>query len=90
MHTERYFDEALRREIIERTVVTAPNEEALRSTLSQLHARAIARPGIREVRQRVIGRNDPCPCGSGAKFKKCCLRDADDSRFAEQVQGETE
>ena len=19
-----------------------------------------------------IGRNDPCPCGSGAKFKKCC------------------
>ena len=21
-----------------------------------------------------IGRNDPCPCGSGRKFKKCCLR----------------
>ncbi len=20
------------------------------------------------------GRNDPCPCGSGKKFKKCCLR----------------
>ena len=20
-----------------------------------------------------IGRNDPCPCGSGMKFKKCCL-----------------
>lgn len=19
------------------------------------------------------GRNDPCPCGSGRKFKKCCL-----------------
>ncbi|MBO6180730.1 SEC-C domain-containing protein [bacterium] len=19
-----------------------------------------------------IGRNDPCPCGSGKKFKKCC------------------
>ena len=19
-----------------------------------------------------IGRNDPCPCGSGAKYKKCC------------------
>ncbi|MBX3680834.1 MAG: SEC-C domain-containing protein, partial [Rhodocyclaceae bacterium] len=18
------------------------------------------------------GRNDPCPCGSGLKFKKCC------------------
>ena len=22
-----------------------------------------------------IGRNDPCPCGSGRKFKKCCLND---------------
>jgi preprotein translocase subunit SecA len=21
---------------------------------------------------RMIGRNDPCPCGSGKKFKKCC------------------
>lgn len=19
-----------------------------------------------------IGRNDPCPCGSGKKYKKCC------------------
>jgi len=23
---------------------------------------------------RDVGRNDPCPCGSGRKFKKCCLR----------------
>jgi uncharacterized protein YecA (UPF0149 family) len=20
-----------------------------------------------------IGRNDPCPCGSGLKYKKCCI-----------------
>lgn len=20
-----------------------------------------------------VGRNEPCPCGSGQKFKKCCL-----------------
>ena len=26
---------------------------------------------------RGIGRNDPCPCGSGNKFKKCCLGKAD-------------
>lgn len=19
-----------------------------------------------------VGRNDPCPCGSGSKYKKCC------------------
>jgi hypothetical protein len=24
-------------------------------------------------RRLKIGRNDPCPCGSGRKFKKCCL-----------------
>jgi SEC-C motif-containing protein len=23
-----------------------------------------------------VGRNDPCPCGSGKKFKQCCLRSA--------------
>lgn len=21
-----------------------------------------------------VARNDPCPCGSGEKYKKCCLR----------------
>ena len=25
-----------------------------------------------EIKQLCIGRNDPCPCGSGKKFKKCC------------------
>jgi SEC-C motif-containing protein len=24
------------------------------------------------VRVEKIGRNDPCPCGSGKKYKKCC------------------
>ena len=23
--------------------------------------------------QKKVGRNDPCPCGSGLKYKKCCL-----------------
>lgn len=23
-------------------------------------------------RMKKTGRNDPCPCGSGKKFKKCC------------------
>ena len=28
---------------------------------------------IRNRSQRV-GRNDPCPCGSGKKYKNCCMR----------------
>lgn len=27
----------------------------------------------RLVRRVKIGRNDPCPCDSGRKFKKCCI-----------------
>jgi Mlc titration factor MtfA (ptsG expression regulator) len=26
-------------------------------------------------KQKRIGRNDPCPCGSGEKFKTCCLKE---------------
>lgn len=35
----------------------------------QLHAGQPASNPLRSV-----GRNDPCPCGSGRKFKKCCLQ----------------
>jgi len=28
-----------------------------------------------------IGRNDPCPCGSGKKYKKCCARASDTRLF---------
>jgi SEC-C motif domain protein len=31
------------------------------------------KPVVREEPR--IGRNDPCPCGSGKKYKKCCGRD---------------
>jgi SWIM/SEC-C metal-binding protein len=24
------------------------------------------------VAEKTVGRNDPCPCGSGKKYKKCC------------------
>lgn len=25
-----------------------------------------------QLRRMKVGRNEPCPCGSGKKFKKCC------------------
>lgn len=31
-----------------------------------------------------IGRNDPCPCGSGKKYKRCCL-DQDEAAEREQA-----
>ena len=27
-------------------------------------------------KEKKIGRNDPCPCGSGKKYKKCCGRNS--------------
>ncbi|MGH9717376.1 MAG: SEC-C metal-binding domain-containing protein [Candidatus Acidiferrales bacterium] len=26
---------------------------------------------VRNIKTK-IGRNDPCPCGSGKKYKRCC------------------
>ncbi|GAJ19710.1 unnamed protein product, partial [marine sediment metagenome] len=33
-----------------------------------------SRPQPATVGSKKIGRNDPCPCGSGKKYKKCCGR----------------
>lgn len=27
-------------------------------------------------KEKKVGRNDPCPCGSGLKYKKCCGKNA--------------
>ncbi len=33
-----------------------------------------------------IGRNDPCPCGSGKKYKHCCLGITDDHKGMNQAR----
>jgi len=35
-------------------------------------APAAPRPAPRTASGEKVGRNDPCPCGSGKKYKKCC------------------
>jgi preprotein translocase subunit SecA len=35
--------------------------------------RGEATSAVQTVRRgKKVGRNEPCPCGSGKKFKKCC------------------
>ena len=36
-----------------------------------------------------IGRNDPCPCGSGKKFKKCCLGSPRKKLVTEETETKT-
>ena len=31
-------------------------------------------PTPKQLKRGRIGRNDPCGCGSGIKFNKCCLK----------------
>lgn len=33
----------------------------------------------------IVGRNDRCPCGSGKKFKKCCLLSASNDDMARML-----
>jgi hypothetical protein len=37
-----------------------------------LQSEVVSAPATAGSRHERIGRNDPCPCGSGKKFKKCC------------------
>jgi len=45
------------------------------SAASAAFDQAFQKPPAPRV-QKTVGRNDPCPCGSGKKFKSCCGRTA--------------
>lgn len=41
--------------------------------LAQLRALYNRKPKQLVRKHAKVGRNDPCPCGSGKKFKNCCM-----------------
>ena len=51
----------------------AETEKARQDKLSYSHAGESAKQPVRRA-QKKVGRNQPCPCGSGKKYKKCCGR----------------
>ena len=51
-----------------RLVSASPEKQALPATAGDGTDRA------QPHRSKKIGRNDPCPCGSGKKYKNCCGR----------------
>lgn len=50
-----------------------PSEEMRIDLLCQI-AEITGGTPPQQVHKQKIGRNDPCPCGSGMKYKKCCGR----------------
>ncbi len=51
-----------------------PPPASARSSAAELDAALLAPSSPAFATQPRVGRNDPCPCGSGKKFKRCCLR----------------
>ena len=54
--------------------LVADCEDQLPAAIAEIHRFWVAKRGARTVRREVpkVGRNDPCPCGSGRKYKQCC------------------
>ncbi len=57
-----------------REAAAAPVADATVPEQSSVHGVAPVHGAIRDPKEHKdkVGRNDPCPCGSGKKFKKCC------------------
>lgn len=69
---EAPIDVGLRGEIL----AELPN--LLRSIADFWKDPAAALAKLKPVRTTKVGRNDPCPCGSGKKYKKCCAAGSSD------------
>jgi len=57
-------------------IMTAEQANALNAALGRPVAKEMKlnpTPVQMNRRPPKVGRNEPCPCGSGRKFKKCCL-----------------
>jgi preprotein translocase subunit SecA len=80
-HAEPAEDMELKRKDV-RTTMSRPEVAGLaqaqqdRQAQEQIANRPVGQGDVRPstVRRSVpkVGRNDPCPCGSGKKYKKCC------------------
>ena len=70
-----------------RVRIVNPQQDIKRSQVAKISSAGTAeskaataekpRPYVKKAEQK-IGRNDPCPCGSGKKYKKCCGKESGD------------
>jgi preprotein translocase subunit SecA len=73
------MNDAIRAEIIRRLFAfrLKTQEELKREQVAKITSEGGAGDGTVKrqpvVKKDKIGRNDPCPCGSGKKYKNCCL-----------------
>ena len=72
---------AIREETVRRMFLVrlAPNKEVKREKVAKETGTAAATQSeVKKVpvrnKDKKVGPNDPCPCGSGKKYKKCCMQ----------------
>ena len=58
----------------EREEIEEECEESLPQSIVDIYRFWLAKRGVETIvrEEPKVGRNDPCPCGSGKKFKQCC------------------
>lgn len=49
-----------------------PERERVAEPIATNHDDSVKKKPV--VKEKKVGRNDPCPCGSGKKYKQCCGR----------------
>lgn len=52
--------------------VAPEREQVAKPTASNDPSTADGSSSSSPIRKKKVGDNDPCPCGSGKKYKKCC------------------
>lgn len=59
------------KETIRRVQIAKPTSEGFDNGE---HKRTVVKKNLPAAAKETVGRNDPCPCGSGKKYKNCCMR----------------
>jgi preprotein translocase subunit SecA len=55
-----------------RTEEEPKREQVAKPTVASAGDGTTTKQPVRKTAAQKVGRNDPCPCGSGKKYKKCC------------------
>lgn len=68
-----YYDPAVRAEFLKGPTLEELTDILRDEVSTAIHEReALVAAAERKKMFKGVGRNEPCPCGSGKKFKKCC------------------
>lgn len=68
--TEETLKTIFRLQLMKRQPEQVPARQKRRMNLS--HGDEISGPVTIRRKEKKVGRNEPCPCGSGKKYKRCC------------------